>query len=472
MKKLNFEKINPALLLSNQKWCGVNKVYLAGIGGIGLSAIAYYFQNLDKVVEGSDLLESEISRRLKAADIKINFKQKEGNISDDIDLFIYSSALPDNHVELLKAKELKIPVLTYFEFLGLLSKNYKTIAVTGTNGKTSTTAILGLMLEKAGLDPTVIVGSLVPQWGNNFRLGKSEILVVEACEWQAHMLELDPNIIVLTNVAEDHLDYYKDLDDIKKHFQKFVDKLPKDGLLIKNFDDKNSQDIKFKNTITFGASVEADCYFKDLRVEDNKQKFNTNLCVSDPDKLTEIELSVPGVYNVYNAMSAMVVAENLEVNKHQIWNSLAEFKGTWRRFEIVGQMKSNIIISDYAHHPDSINLLLRATKDFYPDKKIIAVFQPHHHNRTKTLLDEFAKAFYRADHAIISEIYQVSGREDEIQESVSSVDLVAKMNHNKKYYASDFKKVKEILKDINPSNAVILFIGAGDIDDLAREVID
>jgi len=202
-----------------------------------------------------------------------------------------------------------------------------------------------------------------------------------------------------------------------------------------------------------------------LRVEDNKQKFDTN-------KFENIELSVPGKFSIYNALASMAVANHLGVNKHQMWNALAEFQGAWRRFEVVGQMKSNIVISDYAHHPDSINLLLRATKDFYPDKKIIAVFQPHHHNRTKTLLDEFAKAFYLADQAIISEIYQVSGREDEVQEDVSSIDLVEKMNHKHKYYASDFKKVKEILKDINPINSVIIFIGAGDIDDVAREVID
>lgn len=458
MTKLDLEKIN--------------KVYLAGIGGIGLSALAYYFKNLGKVVEGSDLIESEVTKRLQAADIDINFKQLAKNITADISLFIYSSALPEDHPELIKAKDLKIPVFSYFQFLGILSKNYKTIAVTGTNGKTTTTAMLGLMMEKAGFDPTVIVGSLVPQWGSNFRLGSSEYLILEACEWQAHMLEINPSIIVLTNIAEDHLDYYKDLADIKKHFAKFIKKLPGDGLLIKNADDKNSHSINFKNNISIGKEDKADCYFKDLEIEGGKQSFLTNMCSDSKDKPTEIELSVPGLYNVYNAMSAMAVASHLGANKHQIWNSLADFKGTWRRFELVGQYKSNIVISDYAHHPDSINMLLRAVKDFYPDKKIIAVFQPHHHNRTKTLLDEFAKAFYLADQVIVSEIYKVSGRENKQHEDVSSLDLLEKMNHNKKYYAADFKKVKEIIKDISPVNSVILFIGAGDIDNLAREIID
>ena len=448
----------------------INKVYLAGIGGIGLSAIAYYFLNLEKQVVGSDLVESEVTKRLLEAGVDINFKQKVGNISDNIDLLVYSSALPDDHVELVKARELKIPILSYFEFLGLLSKKYKTIAVTGTNGKTTTTAMLGLMLEKAGLDPTVIVGSLVPQWKSNFRLGQSDILVVEACEWQAHMLEIDPDIIALTNIAEDHLDFYKDLADIKNHFQKFVDKLPNDGLLVKNFDDQDSDEIRFAGKLlTFGKNDKADCYFQNVDISAGQQKFSV---YKEGEEMSKVELAVPGEYNIYNALAVMAVAKHLGVNKHQMWNAMREFKGTWRRFELVGQIKNNLVISDYAHHPESINGLLRAAKDFYPDKKIIAVFQPHHHNRTKTLLDDFAKAFYLADQVIISEIYQVSGREDVKHENVTSQDLIDKMHHNKKYYAKDFAEARKILKDINPIDAVILFIGAGDIDDLAREVID
>lgn len=444
----------------------LNKIYLAGIGGIGLSAIAYYFLNQGKKVLGSDVTESEITRRLQIAKADINFKQKASNIKTDFDLFIYSSALPEDHPELLQAKEFKIPTLSYFQFLGLLSKNYKTIAITGTNGKTTTTAILGLMLEKAGLDPTVIVGSLVPQWGSNFRLGQSDILVVEACEWRAHMLELEPDIIAITNIAEDHLDFYKDLADIKKHFQKFVNKLPKNGLLVKNADDKNSTVIKYQGKIlTFGKEDKADCQYTDLKINDGCQLFNTN-------KFSKVELCVPGLYNVYNALTAMSVADTLGVNKHQMWNALREFNGTWRRFELVGKSKSNLVISDYAHHPDAISQLLRGAKDFYPDKKIIAVFQPHHHNRTKTLLDEFAKAFYLADQVIISEIYHVAGREDKQMDKVSSQDIIDKMIHNKKYFAKDFKEVRNILQQINPVDSVILFIGAGDVDDLAREIID
>ena len=447
----------------------INKIYLSGIGGIGLSALAYYFLNLKKQVIGSDLSESEVTRRLLAQGIDIYFKQKATNITSDIDLFIYSSALPSDHPELSKAKEMNIPTLTYFEFLGFLSKKYRTVAVAGTNGKTTTTAMLGLALEKAGLDPTVIVGSLVPEWGSNFRFGQSDILVVEACEWQAHMLEIKPQIIILSNVAEDHLDYYKDLADIKKHFQKFVGKLPADGLFIKNFDDANSGAIKFSGaTLTFGKDAKADYHFSDLKINTGEQKFSV---YKNKELFSEIDLSIPGEYNIYNSLAAIVAADYLGANKHQLWNALHEFKGPWRRFEKVGTVKTNIVISDYAHHPDSIQGLLRAAKDFYPDKKLIAIFQPHHHNRTQTLLEDFAKSFYLADQVIISEIYQVSGRENKKHEAITSQDLLGRMNHNKKYYAADFKEIKNILKKINPTSSVLLFIGAGDIDNLAREMI-
>ena len=446
-----------------------NKVYLAGIGGIGLSALAYYFLNLEKQVVGSDLLESEITQRLVEKHVDIYFKQKASNLTADIDLFIYSSALPDDHPELARAREMKIPVVSYFEFLGLLSKNYKTIAVTGTNGKTSVTAMLGLALEKAGLDPTVIVGSLVPAWNSNFRLGKSDILVVEACEWRAHMLEIDLDVIVLTNIAEDHLDFYKNLDNIKKHFQKFVDKLPQDGVLFKNIDDINSTNIKSKTKIiNFGHNKQADYYFDNLEISKSTQKFDI---LKNNNLLNNFSLIIPGEYNVYNAVSCVAVADHLGANKHQIWNSLHEFNGTWRRFENLGEYKSNIVISDYAHHPDSIKGLLKATRDFYPDKKLIAIFQPHHHNRTQTLLDDFAISFDLADQAIISEIYQVSGREDAKHEDVSSQDLVDKIKNTKAWYAKDFDEVKNIFKKTNPVDSVLLFIGAGDIDDLARELV-
>lgn len=447
----------------------IEKVYLAGIGGIGLSAIAYYFLSQGKTVEGSDTTKSEVTKRLEDKGVFIHYKQKADNLNNSFSLFVYTSALPEDHPELVAAKNLNIPTLSYFQFLGFLSKHYKTIAVTGTNGKTTTTALLGLILEKAGLDPTVIVGSLVPNWKSNFRLGKSDILVVEACEWQAHMLELSPQTIILTNVAEDHLDFYKDLADIQKHFQMFVDKLPADGIFIQNKDDANSQIVKYSGkTLTFGQDKRADYAFQDLVIKDGQQIFD----VLKAEQKNNFILNIPGLYNIYNAVAALVAADILGANQHQIWNALHDFASTWRRFEKVGMYKSNIVISDYAHHPDAVQGLLKAARDFYPNKKIVAIFQPHHHNRTLTLLDEFAKSFILADSVIISEIYRVQGREDKEYEQVNSQDLLAKMNHPQKYYAANLDEVKNVLRTLNPLDSVLLFIGAGDIDNLARELVN
>ncbi len=446
----------------------IEKVYLAGIGGIGLSAIAYYFLSQGKTVEGSDTTKSEVTKRLEDKGVYIHYQQKDNNLNESFSLFVYTSALPEDHPELVAAKSLNIPTLSYFQFLGFLSKHYKTIAVTGTNGKTTTTALLGLILEKAGLDPTVIVGSLVPNWKSNFRLGKSDILVVEACEWQAHMLELSPQTIILTNVAEDHLDFYKDLADIQKHFQMFVDKLPVDGVFIQNKDDANSQIVKYSGkTLTFGQDKRADYVFQDLVIKDGQQIFD----VLKAEQKNNFILNIPGLYNIYNAVAALVAADILGANQHQIWNALHDFASTWRRFEKVGVYKSNVVISDYAHHPDAVQGLLKAARDFYPNKKIVAIFQPHHHNRTLTLLDEFAKSFILADQVIISEIYRVQGREDKEYEQVNSQDLLDKMNHPQKYYAANLDEVKNVLRTLNPLDSVLLFIGAGDIDNLARELV-
>ncbi len=445
----------------------INKVYLSGIGGIGLSSLAYYFLQLEKKVLGSDLQKSVVTKKLEDKGVLINYKQKASNITPDIDLLVYSSALPLDHLELVKARKLKIPVLSYFEFLGFLSKKHKTIAIAGTNGKTTTTAMLGLIMEKAGLDPTVIVGSLVPQWGSNFRFGKSDWLVVEACEWQAHMLEINPQMIVLTNVAEDHLDYFKDLADIKKHFQEFINKLPADGILFKNADDKNSTKLNFAGKQEqFGTAIKADYRFSKIKLVEQKQKFS----VENEKKKMDFVLAIPGLYNIYNASAAIAVAKTIGINEHQIWNALNEFNSTWRRFERVGRWKNNLVISDYAHHPDAIAGLLKAAHDFYPDKKIIAIFQPHHHNRTKTLLNEFAQSLSLADQSLIADIYQVRGREDSMHDQVSSQDLVKLIPKDKVIYTPKFVDIKKTLRQINPVDSVLIFIGAGDIDSLAREL--
>ncbi|MEK9130457.1 MAG: UDP-N-acetylmuramate--L-alanine ligase [Patescibacteria group bacterium] len=474
----------------------IKNVHIIGIGGIGISAIAKMMLKLGKKVSGSDINSSEIIKDLKNRGVKIYLKHKKENLSADVDLIIYSSAVSKNNPELLQAKKLQATRLalrakrvclcspcfageadkltySYFEFLGELSKEKFTVAVSGTNGKSTTTSMLGLILEAAKTDPIIIVGSKVnqPTWEENFRMGSGNYFVVEACEYQANMLNLYPQIIVLTNIEEDHLDYYKDINDIKKTFQKYIEKLPQNGILIANIDDKNIKLILKKikkpkfEIFTFGQSKKADYQIKNIIKKPGLIKFTIEY-----NKIGEkFVLQVPGLFNIYNATAAIIVAVKINASLNVIKKVLKNFKGIWRRFEKVGEKNGAIIISDYAHTPTAIQGTIQAAKDFYPNRRIVVAFQPHHRDRTKKLFNDFVKSFDCVDYLILSEIFDVAGREDKKNKNISSNDLVQVIKKrlafkNKQVlYAKDLNETKKlILKNLEP-NDLILLIGAGDI---------
>lgn len=450
-------------------------VYFIGIGGIGVSAIVKMMLLLGKKVFGSDLASSEITDDLKKRGAKIFIGHQKENLEKNNDLVIFSPAVPENNPERVAAKELKIQQLSYPEFLGELSKNYFTIAVSGTNGKTTTTAMLGLILEKAGLDPTVIVGSEVKSFPDgNFKMGKSKYLVVEGCEWNAHMLKLNPQMIVLTNLEEDHLDYYKDINDIIFHFQKYIEKLPKEGKLILNNDDENLTKKLFpKNKIiSYGIKNSAQAMAQDVKVSNGFQQFK--FLSSGFQQLVSIK--IPGIFNVYNALAAATAAIELGVKPEIIKSALEEYRGAWRRFEVWPLTINNLsldVISDYAHHPTAILGTIKAAKEFYPQRRLFVVFQPHHHNRTKTLFNEFVKSFDQADLVIIPEIYGVAGRELKADEKVSSYDLVEaikKRTNKKVLFAKDLAETKKLILENIKDNDVLLIMGAGDIYKVAEEL--
>lgn len=461
----------------------IKKVYFVGIGGIGVSAIAKMMLLLGKKVTGSDLTRSEITDDLEKRGAKIFIGHQKENLEKAADLLIYSPAVPENNSEREKARELKIPEFSYPEFLGELSKNYFTIAISGTNGKTTTTAMLGLILEKAGLDPTVIVGSEVKNFPDgNFRLGKSKYLVVEGCEWNAHMLNLYPQMIVLTNLEADHLDYYKDIDDIIFHFQKYIDKLPKDGVLILNNDDENLTKKLFpkREIATYGIKNPAQVMAEKIEIGDGFQSFDL---IHNSQFLIHNSLRIPGIFNIYNALAAATCALKLGVKPKIIKSALEEYRGAWRRFEVsqvICNMKHVTIISDYAHHPTAIQGTIKAAKEFYPDRRLFVVFQPHHHNRTKTLFNDFVKSFDQADLVIIPEIYGVAGRELKADENVSSHDLVEAIQHKiiksqehkikKILYARDLVETKKLILENLQENDIVLIMGAGNIYKIAEEL--
>ena len=453
------------------------KVYLAGIGGIGVSAIARLFKHFDSEVLGGDNISSSITKDLETAGITVFYKKSANNIPDDVDLFIYTSALSDNHIEKLRAKELDIDMFSYPEFLGELSKEYKTIAVSGTHGKSSTTTMLGLILSEAGLDPTVIVGSQVNEFDHNLRVGKSDLLLLEACEYRGHMLELAPKYICLTNIEEDHLDYYKDLADIEDHFDRFVQKVNKENLFL-NIDNKSLFAMHEKyHGVTYAIDNPSRVQAANIFIDSGRQYFDLYI---ENKKVEQICLPVPGAFNVYNALAAISVAHTFGVKSEVYKKVLSEYKGCWRRFEVLGQSKykkTATVISDYAHHPTAVKATIRAAKEFYPDRRLIVAFEPHQHNRTRELFENFISSFSGADYMIVSEIYDVEGREDTIEQAISSNDLVneiikrGQMTSEQIEYSPSLKATKKrIIAELKP-NDVLLIMGAGDIDNIARQLV-
>lgn len=439
------------------------KIFFVGIGGIGISALAKLFKSQGKKVIGSDKYSSEITDSLKKQGIKVHIGHEERNLDLDTDLVIYSAAVKSEIPEIKKAIELGIEQLSYPRALGKIAKDKYTIAVSGTHGKSTTTAMLGLILAKADLDPTVIVGSKLkhPGFDENLRIGKGQYFVVEACEWKAHMLELDPKIIILTNIEPDHLDYYKTFKNLKNTFKKYVRKLPKDGLLIFNADDNDCVDVaKSAKCKSVGYSIKSGLGFP---------------------------LQVPGQFNIYNALAASACALQLGVKPRIIRKALANFKGIWRRFELINADRSGYtrlpvgrqgftpkitLISDYAHHPTAIKETLKAAKESYPQRRLVVVFQPHHFDRTKRLFKSFTRAFDKADFVILNEIYDVPGRE--VKRKISSKDLVRELKKRKikSIFTRDLGETRKVILENIQKEDLVLIIGAGDIYQLSTSLFD
>jgi UDP-N-acetylmuramate--alanine ligase len=431
------------------------KIHLIGIGGIGVSALAQYYLEKGHEVSGSDLVASEITDFLKKKGVKIFIGNFAKNISKDFDLIVCSPAVNSKNAEYKQAKKYKIKIQTYPEALGDLTREYYTIAVSGAHGKSTTTAMLALVLIKAGLDPTVIVGTKLKEFSNsNFRMGKSKVLLIEACEYDSSFLHYWPKIMVVTNVDKEHLDYFKTFANVKKVFNDFIGRLGKDGFLVANQDDQNIPQIE--NPV--------------FKIQ------NFSLTQLEAKKVKKV-LKVPGTHNVQNALAVLQVARILLVPDEITFSALSAFKGTWRRFEeknlkrtLRGAGNKNLkIISDYGHHPNEVAATLQAAREKYPKKKIWCVFQPHQHQRTHYLWDDFIKMFRTApiDKIIITDIYDVAGRETKkINANTNSKKLVKDINKESVVYCAT-KDLEEFVKKNISSGDVLLIMGAGSIYKLA-----
>lgn len=472
---------------SKVTYCGMalnlehlHRVHCIGLGGIGVSAVAKLLRLQGKEVSGSDLERSLLVEEAEAVGV-VYKPESADNISPDLDLVIYTSAAPETHPERVAAAQLGITQFSYAEFLGLLSDSYETIAVSGTNGKSTTTAMLGLILEAAGLDPLVIVGSRVASFPHgNLRPGQGKYFVVEACEHKANFLNLNPKHLVVTNISEDHLDYYKDLAAITAAFQKLVDKLPEDGLLVLNADDRvaGTELLPHGHLRTFGSARGAAYRASRIITKDERTHFVVER--REPkEKWPGVALQVPGRFNALNALAAATVARELGVAPEVISQTLESFPGIWRRFERVGVTKGGApIISDYGHHPDAVRGTLEAAREFYPNRRVVLVFQPHLHDRTRKLFKEFVASFDSADALVLAEIYGPAGRTEGAAD-ISSRDLVKAVEerdrvagrHRTIRYAGSAEDARGVTATIAADGDLILIMGAGDIYAIAPKLV-
>ncbi len=456
----------------------VKRAHIIGIGGIGVSAVARLLLSSGVEVSGSDFAESGVVEVLRRVGAKVTIGHDAANLPADVDLVVRTSAVPDDNPELVEARRRNIRNLTYFEFLGQYADGKRTVAVAGTNGKSTTTAMLGLILIEAGFDPTVIVGTKVPSFdGGNLRLGGSNLLVVEACEHQAHLLVFRPAAAVVTNVEEDHLDYYTDRQHIMDTFEQFLSQIRPEGFVVLNANDSDGAGALqcSGRSLRFGSGEEADYRLGEIMVGDGVQSFH--LYKSEQD-LGEIELHVPGRFNIENAAAAAIMALEHGASFEIVRKALSEYSGIWRRFEVVGELYGGPVISDYGHHPVAVEGTIAAAREFYPDRKIVLVFQPHHRNRTRNLFDRFVKSFDGADSVVLLEIYDVIGREGDEDADISSRNLmeaVIEHDHSRGIerqirYAASLEEGFAAIHSVLAPGAVTLVLGAGDVDRLARRL--
>ncbi|MEK7108823.1 MAG: Mur ligase domain-containing protein [Patescibacteria group bacterium] len=392
------------------------KIYMVGIGGIGMSALAQLFAAQGVAVSGSDREESPVTRVLVQKGVSVVVGQAAANVPKDASLVIYSDAVPQDNPERARARELGIPEQSYFQALGEAAKTKRTIAVAGTHGKTTTTAMLGRMLIDARLDPTVVVGSIVTEWGSNFRQGKSDLFVVEACEYRSHFLAFKPEVLVITNVEFDHTDFFKSLAEVQAAFGE--------------------------------ARAQA------KQVVEQK----------DYSAVTVPELLVPGEFNKDNARAAKAAAKLIAPEvADQVWdNSLASYRGTWRRFEYKGPLpKGALLYDDYAHHPTAVALTVAAAREKFPGKKIVLFFHPHLYSRTRDLFNEFAAALAAADEAYILPVYAAREPHDPaVSHEALAAAVMQKGGHAKAL--PDFAAATARLREL-PGDTVAFTMGAGDI---------
>lgn len=473
----------------------IKKIYMIGVKGVGMTMLAEYFSAKGVEIIGSDTDEKFMTdKALGKAGVKVIEKFDKNNIPRDADLIIYSTSYSaETNEEVRTALEGKIKVLTYAEALAEVFNQKYGIAVVGSHGKTTTTAWLSFVMEKAGFFPSAMVGSFVPQFNGLSLAGKSDYLVIEADEYQNKLKYFNPKAVLLNNIDYDHPDFFANEDDYKNVFIEFIKKISKAGFLVANFDDPIIRKIAGVNckgkVISYAIDETADYVAYDIKEQGGKQYFKVKLGVDEDESndLGDFSISLSGKHNISNALAVIAASIELGIELVDIRKFLSEFTGTARRMEVMGEFRGATIIDDYAHHPTEIKATLAGARQTYKNKKIIVVFHPHTFTRTKALLDDFAKSFNDADEVIVLDIYG-SARENQAclrdatarQGGVHSRDLVAKIKNQsaswrtklKTNYIPTLKKCEEYLRENIERRDVVILMGAGDVFRIGGELVN
>ena len=437
-------------------------IHFVGIGGIGMSGIAELLLNLGYEVSGSDTKASDITERLKGLGGAIHTGHSAEHVSG-ADVVVVSSAINAENPEVNAAHRLAIPVIPRAEMLAELMRLKYSVAVAGAHGKTSTTSIVAAVLGEGRLDPTVVIGGKLKGIDSNAVLGMGDFIVAEADESDGSFLKMSPTIAVVTNIDREHLDFYKDLEDIKNVFFDFIDRIPFYGLAVLCLDNEPIQDLipKIKKRFTtYGMSTQADYQARNIRAQGLKTRFTLHYQGED---FGDITLNLPGIHNVYNAMASIAVGFELNIPFETIKSALETLEGVQRRMEVKGVAQGITVVDDYGHHPTEIKTTLQAVKESWPDKRIILAFQPHRYTRTHALFDEFTRAFYQSDLMVVMPIYAAGENPINGVDSSRLCEEIKAHGHKEVICMDGMESALSYLKDVLRSGDLLLTLGAGDV---------
>ncbi len=440
----------------------IKKIHFVGIGGIGMSGIAELLLNLGYQVSGSDLRDSETTRRLSELGGEIVIGHSAENINA-VDVVVTSTAVKSDNPEVVEAYRQHVAVIPRAEMLAELMRMKYGIAIAGTHGKTTTTSMMSVVLHHAGIDPTAVIGGKLDVFGSNAKLGRGKFLVAEADESDGSFMHLSPTIAVVTNIDADHLDFYSGIEEIKQIFIDFINKVPFYGRAVLCLEDANIQDILpavKKRFVTYGFSSQADFYAEEIQHRQGRTSFTV---FYQGEELGRISFRMPGRHNVLNALSVVAVAHELEIPFQTIIGGFRNFGGLQRRFQLRDEIDNIMIIDDYGHHPAEIKATLSAAKSGW-NKRVIAIFQPHRYTRTHALYDDFLTAFYQADQLIVTDVYAAGEKEIDGASGEALARGIVEHGHKAVKYIAAFDDIANYVAEIVEPGDMVVTLGAGNIN--------